>query len=174
MAFHNRTPAALPTGNPTLIATVFTVAVALASASGCATATGADGSDGAGARAPVFSVQAFPSDHLDEVGRSPLPIVRACEDERIEVALADGDDDRCAHEIAVAAATTFLYVGHGANGQGMSVATYDATYALDDALEDEEFERMLRRADAAPRDGLLERHEALELERRVAKFVEGR
>jgi hypothetical protein len=168
MAFRNR--------SHSLLSTLITGVLVAATASGCASATASESSE---SRAPAVSVQLFPSDHLDEEGPSPLPIVRDCDDERIDVALSDGDDDRCAQEITVAAATAFLYVGSGSaqnQGQspGMSVATVDPAYALEDALDDAEFQRMLRRADAAPRDGLLERHEAIELERRVAKYVEGR
>lgn len=139
-------------------------------ATGCATAGVGDGS---AAGAPIVSVQLFPSDHLDEEGDVPLPEIVECEDERIDVALADGDDDRCAQDIVAAAATSYLFVRQ-ASGESMSVATYESDRAIEDALDEAEFQRIVRRADAAPRDGIIVRSEALEVERRVAALVEGR
>jgi hypothetical protein len=126
-------------------------------------------------REPVFAAASAPASPPDR-GRGPLPAIPACEDERVEVALAEGDDDRCTQSIVIAAATAFLYVGSPEAGEAgqMSVHSYESAHAVEDALDDPEFEQLLRRADASPRDGKLGREEALELERRVAVSVEGR
>ena len=144
--------------------------LASVAATGCATAGVADGP---ATGAPIVSVQLFPSDHLDEEGEVPLPEIVECGDERIDVALADGDDDRCAQDIVAAAATSYLFVRQTAD-ESMTVATYESDRAIEDALDEAEFQRILRRADAAPRDGVIVRAEALEVERRVAALVEGR
>lgn len=128
----------------------------------------------AAADAPVVSASRVAEDRVDDEGPTPLPTLQACEEERLEIALADGDDDRCGEEIVASAAMAYLFVGTADVRDTLSVASYESGRAIADALDEPEFQRILRRADAVPRDGRLERHEALELERRVAKLVEAR
>jgi hypothetical protein len=125
--------------------------------------------DSAPVRDPIVSVQLFPSDHLDEEGDTPLPAVQTCDAERLEVALADGDDDRCAEEIVASAAVSYLFVRQSDRAQ--MVGTYENARAIEDALDEEEFQRVVRRADAS-HDGFIDRSEAAVLERRIAKLVE--
>lgn len=138
----------------------------VAAACGCAATT----ADSGPVREPVVSVQLFPNDHLDQDGDQPLPAVHPCDDERLEVALADGDDDRCAEEIVASAAVSYLFVRRA--DQGQMVGTYESDRAIEDALDEAEFRRIVRRADTS-HDGFIDRGEAVELEREVAELVEG-